>query len=62
MLQGKGKGFLPSKQDFSALSSLQGWVGAVTPSPSVSLARRSMISWRFCTTWLRMGNSKSSYG
>lgn len=30
MLQGKEKCFLPSKQDFSALS---GWVGAVTASP-----------------------------
>lgn len=61
VLQGKGKDFLPSKQEFSALSSLQGWVGAVTPSLSPSLARRGTVSWRFCTSWLRMRNSKSSY-
>lgn len=43
MLQGKGKGFLPSKQDFSALSSVQGSVGTVIPNLSVSLARRGMV-------------------
>lgn len=43
MLQGKGKGFLPSKQDFSALSSVQGSVGTVIPNPSMSLARRGTV-------------------
>lgn len=62
VLQRKGKGFLLSKQDFSALSSRQGWVGAAAASPSPSLVRRGMGSWRFCRSGLRMGNSKTSYG
>lgn len=62
VLQRKGKGFLLSKQDFSALSSRQGWVGAAAPSPSPSLVRRGMVSWRFCRSGLRTGNSKTSYG
>lgn len=62
VLQRKGKGFLLSKQDFSALSSRQAWVGAAAASPSPSLVRRGMGSWRFCRSGLRMGNSKTSYG
>lgn len=56
------KSFSAFKQDFSALSYLQGWAGAVAPSLSLSLARRGMVSWRFRTCWLRMGDSKSSNG
>jgi len=61
VLQAKGKGILPSKEDFSALNSLQGWTGAVAPSLH-SWLRRGTISWRFCTSGLRMRNSKTSYG
>lgn len=54
-------GALRERKRFSAfqaqLSSTEQSSGALTHSPSLSLARRDTVSWRFCTGGLRMGIS-----